>query len=664
LGLFAASAAQAQQDLVLPPNSSYGLANGETFRNIVLNPGSTLHISRTITVTSSLVVKSGATLYLEGGVFAGTGSFELQDGGILIVGDPGGLTRNSTTTGEIRLSGTRYFSPKAQYHYVGSNNGPQVTGDGLPSSVLFLRKVTVGVLSLSQDLTVTGMLTHSSNLNLNGHRLTLASTAAGTAWIANWLPGSTSQIIYNGGTVTVQRYLPPDANAGLGYRHLSVPLSGATVASLAPAGGAPTVNAAYNTAPVATQVTPFPTVFGYDEQRVMTSPATDLAAFDKGWVSPAALTDALAPGRGYTVQVAGGQTLEWTGQLNYGTVNVPLTRTGGSAGGWHLVGNPFTSPVDWRLMTLPATIDNAMYVYQSTSRYGGQYRSYVNGVGASPLLAVGQGFFVRVNTPGATPTLSFTNAVRDRTYLGPDVPYVRPTTDDRPLVQVQLRGAGATLSDDAYVYFEAGATPGVDSRYDALKMQHNSGGAPTLYAQAAGAELSINGLPALTSRTVVPLGLELPAAGGYTLRAADLNNLAGTAGVYLHDAVTGQTVDLQRQASYGFTAAAGPLTGRFELRFEPGRPTAARPGLTAASVSVYPNPAKQSFTVLMPAVAGAWQAQAGLFNSLGQQVQRQVAALPAAGARLTFDSAHLPAGVYTIRLLAGQEMVVKRVVVE
>ncbi|MBD2722826.1 fibronectin type III domain-containing protein [Hymenobacter armeniacus] len=91
--------------------------------------------------------------------------------------------------------------------------------------------------------------------------------------------------------------------------------------------------------------------------------------------------------------------------------------------------------------------------------------------------------------------------------------------------------------------------------------------------------------------------------------------------------------------------------------------TATRNEALAAQVSVYPNPAHENFTVLVPAVANATSVQAELLNALGQVVRTQSAALPAAGARFTVPTAELATGVYTLRLKAGNDVLTKRVVI-
>jgi len=83
----------------------------------------------------------------------------------------------------------------------------------------------------------------------------------------------------------------------------------------------------------------------------------------------------------------------------------------------------------------------------------------------------------------------------------------------------------------------------------------------------------------------------------------------------------------------------------------------------AATVSLYPNPAHQSFQLSVPA-GSLRAASATLINALGQVVQSRQLDLPAAGGIATFNVSSLAAGVYSLQLKSGNDLVVKRVVVE
>jgi hypothetical protein len=92
-------------------------------------------------------------------------------------------------------------------------------------------------------------------------------------------------------------------------------------------------------------------------------------------------------------------------------------------------------------------------------------------------------------------------------------------------------------------------------------------------------------------------------------------------------------------------------------------PLAAMPGAPAADVTLFPNPARGSFAVQLPAAWGTAPVRAELLNALDQVVATR-ATQTIAGAPLTVETAGLSAGTYTLRLDAGGRTLTKRVVVE
>ena len=161
----------------------------------------------------------------------------------------------------------------------------------------------------------------------------------------------------------------------------------------------------------------------------------------------------------------------------------------------------------------------------------------------------------------------------------------------------------------------------------------------------------------------MPLALATPAPGSFAFEVADLANFAGLA-VYLRDTQAGTQQPLLAGTRYAFTQAAGAAsTGRFALVFRPAGVLATQSALSAAQVSVFPNPAHGSFTLLLPPVAGQRAVQATLLNVLGQPVASRSIALSAAGASAEFDTHGLAAGVYVLHLKAGSSTLAKRIVV-
>ncbi len=576
-----------------------------------------------------LTIASGATLNQSGGTLSLAGNL-LANGSF------------APTGGTVATTGT----------------SPQMLGG---SSALALQNLTIGAAGavLGTPASWMGTLTLTGDLATNGQPLTLRSSVSGGAVTDALVVNSGGGVV---GPATVQRAIDPSLNPGLGYRHFSPPVNYTTVADLATTatGGSfvPVLNPAYNSAAVPANVTPFPSVFKYDNS--LLGQTNNLSGFDKGWVSPTSPDDLLMAGNGFIANIGASEVVDFQGTLNTGdfVVSILSSRPTYADGGWRLLGNPYPSPLNLAQFSFEMyNLENAMYTYSSTGPYVGQYRSYVNRIG-NPTVAMGQAFFVRIAAGRGNGAVTFRN--NQRLTAPSTATLQRPTADTRPLVQLTLQGSGSPLLDETTVYFEQGATAGFDSAYDAEKLTNPTG--LNLASVAAGTSQAINGLPPLSGPTTVPLAVSVPTAGTYVLQATALANLNTTA-VYLLDAVTGQQVNLKQQGSYSFVAgSAGAQAGRFSLSFG-AQVLATQPGFTAAGVSVFPNPAHGQLTVLVPGVSGAAQARLALCNVLGQVVRETTLALPAAGGQAGFDVAGLLAGVYVLRVQAGGTTVAKQVVV-
>jgi hypothetical protein len=550
------------------------------------------------------------------------------------------------------------------------NNGGSVLGSGsgevrfagaaaqtIAGSATTFNNLTAGPAGVAANapVRVQRILQVNGTFASNGN-LTLLSSATGTAQVVNSGAGVVT------GTATVQRYIDPNSNGGPGYRHYSAPVSGSTVADLATSGFSPVTNPAYNTAAVPAAVTPFPTVFGYEETRVTTSGNPAPQDFDKGFFSPNSTADALTVGRGYTVNIPASQTVDFVGTLNNGTYTASgLSRGTQTESGWHLRGNPYPSPIDWN-QVVRSNVDATVYVYRSTGQYAGTYSTYTaNGAGTNGgerRIASGQGFFVRASVPNTTDaSLTFTNAAR---YTTAENPVFQRGVADAPLVRLDLRSA-AGAADEAVVYFEEAATVGFDSQLDAYKLQ---GGSPLLLAsEASSTVLAVNALPQLSQRDVlVPLRVQA-AAGSYTLRATELLRLPAGTFAYLRDAQTGTVTDLTAQAGYSFSLNAGAAAGRFSLLLTQQRVLANAPASLSQQVAVFPNPARGTVSVSLPASLARQATAVQLLNSLGQAVRSLT--LPAGSTDVRQISlAGVAAGVYTLRLQTAQGTINKRLIVE
>lgn len=607
-------------------------SNGGT---LFVNTGGVLQLNGSVSQTGAALLRTAGTATVTGSLSGGaSSSLDLSTGLLSVAGNVAHAGSTAGSIGTLRLSGTGTQS-------LGLNGGT------VPN--LRIEKPG-GTAALSQAVQVRQTLTLASagDLSTNGQPLTLLSDAAGTALLTNLGTGTVQ------GALTVQRYLDPSRNAGLGYRHLAAPVQGQAVAGFGSGGTTPVVNSAYNTAANPGSVTPFPTVYYYDQNRLATSPATTLSAFDKGWVSPAALPDA-APNaqRGFTVQLPGANTLSFSGAAEQASVTIPLSRNSGATAadaGWNFIGNPYAAPLDFSTIGAGQrqNMDAAFYVYESTGQYTGQYRSYVNGFG-NPLVGTAQAFFVRVSSGQTSGQLRLDNANRVTTYVQQQ-PVRR---DQRPQLQLTLAGAG--VADALTLYAQAGATDAADADFDALKLA-NTHGLNLASLTSIAQELAIDGRPAFTSGQVLPLAVRVPRAGSYTFAAATVANLPAGLDATLVDLTTGIRTPLTTGTSFTAQLPAGAAPGRFQLELG-SRVTATTPAATLArQVSLYPTPTTGLVTLLRPAAWGTATVQ--VLNTVGQVVLQR----PLAATDTHLDLRPLPAGVYQLRLTTAVGTATKRLV--
>ncbi len=298
-----------------------------------------------------------------------------------------------------------------------------------------------------------------------------------------------------------------------------------------------------------------------------------------------------------------------------------------------------------------------MYVFESEGAYEGTYRTFVNGIGGTtPIIAMGQGFFVRSLGDGGE--LSFTNQDRIQNFDPNDGGFRRTGPETRPMLSLVLRDAGAKLSDVTTIYTQDGATAAFDARFDGSKLFNPSG--LNLATQLGTTSYSVNGLPAFGSAAVLlPLTVAVPAAGSYTLTVGTMLNLPAGARAYLHDAITDTHTLLTAATTYAFSTTARTANGRFLVELRPAATLlATATQALEAQVQLYPNPAAGSFQLLLPLAAKG--SLATLTNTLGQTVLTRTLT----DTETAFDVRSLPAGIYTLQLNVTGTRVVRRVVLQ
>ncbi|MFI5220905.1 MAG: T9SS type A sorting domain-containing protein [Bacteroidia bacterium] len=181
------------------------------------------------TINAPLMVNNGATLNLGTNVLSGTGSFTLNSGGGIIIGNASGIT-SSGAFGNIQVSGTRSFDMAGNYSYNGA--ATQVFGNGLPLTV---SNLTInngnGSMVLNGAQTVNGILTLTSGrLSIGANTLTLNGDFNGSSSNSLSANGSSSNLTISGsgtiGTLYFDQTISGTTNT---FQNLTINRTGQTI---------------------------------------------------------------------------------------------------------------------------------------------------------------------------------------------------------------------------------------------------------------------------------------------------------------------------------------------------------------------------------------------------------------------------------------------------
>gem|GEM_PF-956715 len=453
--------------------------------------------------TKNLSINSGVTVTNTGGITVAGSSF--------------------INNGSIAGSGTTILSGSA---------AQTASGNGLVSNLTVNNSHGVTIISGSNNLGVSGLLTLQSGLLTTNGNLTLKSSGiANTAVVAPiGTSGNTGTI---SGTVTVERYIPAGNRT---YRDLGPEVSNAgSVFSNWQEGGVN--NNGYGIQITGKQGTSAGTdaTTGFDYS--LTGNYSMFTYPNNTW-TPVSTTKGtnLNPYQGYRVLVRGDRTGSLQTQLNgymwspatirskgnliTGTVTFSNLTSG--VGSYSFVANPYVSPVDWDAVVTASTGINGTFWYcDPTFLTDSGYTTFVaynNSTGVSnPLglsnvnryLQPGQAFFVENAT--ASPSLVFTEACK---VPAQSKTAIFGTTTSLNRIAVGLYKNNANIDGAATVFNNEFSN--AIGKEDAIKFPN---GGENIALTVAGKDLCINGYSLPTSSDVLPIHLyNLKANTAYTIR--------------------------------------------------------------------------------------------------------------------------------------------------
>lgn len=477
-------------------------------------------------------------------------SVEVTDNWLRIAGN---LTNNgilNTETGSVSFEGTSaQIIPNSAFE----NNRIQNLQIDNP----------LGVTSQA-IIEITGILkVEDGNLD-TGNELTLISNENQTAFIDGSKNG---EVI---GLVSMQRYL----DKAFGYKYFSSPFQNSVVGDFAPF------------MDFSDPESGFPHFYRYEENRRVDS--LDLDA--TGWEPYTETSNNLNISEGYALNFgtsSASQTIELIGEVNNGEIPARQLENNHReyTKGFHLVGNPYPSPIDWNAANgwTRDNIDDGIYFFTASddNQYTGTYTAFVNDISTGDSNVDGsseniipsmQGFFIKVSDSDTqdliTGSFGMDNRVRTNNFNQEF--YRAQVTEQKSLLRLEAGFKGANRKDAMVIYFSSYATPNFEKEMDAHKLMNTDPAVPSFYNITTDKkELAINAIPFPESRSYkkIPLGIKADQNGQMQINLASIENLSPNFNVYLIDHVKSIGQNLNRDPEYTFNIKAGTHNSRFELMF-------------------------------------------------------------------------------------------------
>ncbi|HSI71310.1 MAG TPA: T9SS type A sorting domain-containing protein [Gillisia sp.] len=404
---------------------------------------------------------------------------------------------------------------------------------------------------------VTGILKVVNGDFNTGNALSLISSAEKTALIDGSGNGQVT------GTVTMQRYLDP----AFGYKYFSSPFLETK------AGDFTDIDF----------TTDFPNFYRYDENRSLTLEEDRNDA--TGWEAITDPASSLNILEGYALNFGSNNTatvVSLTGVVNNSSYSRTLENNNREfTRGFHLIGNPYPSPIDWESAGgwNKINIENGIYFFTSgETQYTGTYSSYVNGISStdqksSNIIPSMQGFFVKVTTPAegvskVTGSLIVTNEARATDF---DQQFLKtPQQEEKSLLRLSATFEREGKKDAMVVYFLANSGTRFNKETDAHKLINTDASVPNLYSLSEdNINLSINAIPfpEAGSYEKIPLGINVAKSGNMHINLSDLQNIPANWNIYLIDREKRIGQNLRKKSTYSFNIKEGQYHDRFQLMF-------------------------------------------------------------------------------------------------
>ena len=366
----------------------------------------------------------------------------------------------------------------------------------------------------------------------------------------------------------------------------------------------------------------------------------------------------LESGVGYRAATNVGSSLTFTGEATKSIVDVPLS--GAAAGrAWNLVGNPYPSYIDVNAFFNTNNMGQLNSEYVAIYGYTGSKNSWeiYNSATTGPLLAPGQGFFVKSQASGGA--LQFTPSMR-RTGSTDDFILGRQQNPSKALSKLKLSKANEDVT--ASIYFIEGATRGLDPGYDAAAYAATSVDFAlftNLLEENTGLDIAIQSLPYKDfNDVVIPLGIKAQAGIELSIKIDDLSTLPSNINVYLED-TQNNVFTLLNDAPFDFTTAdVMEGTGRFYIHYS-AKTLSIEDQVLTDDLRIYTTVTPKALFITGQLSNAT---TANLYDIQGRLVLSKV--LDPHATRNTIDISSVSTGVYVVKVNNNNQSKIQKVIIK
>jgi len=270
-------------------------------------------------------------------------------------------------------------------------------------------------------------------------------------------------------------------------------------------------------------------------------------------------------GLGYLVAYSSGGVKNFMGTLNTTSITQTLSYTFGTGegavgDGWNLLGNPYSSAIDWTALTKTGDIDAAFYIVNPVD---GTYL-VGNGSGTGDIsndeIPMNQGFFVKANSAGQS--IIFETA--DQIHSSNDF---NKSSSENPSESLKIVLKGRNSENSTFIQFREDASSNFDHQMDAYKL-FGFAEISQVYTELENTQYAINCLSHSTETISIPLSIHLLADEVLEFSFIGLESFDDHSRIDLEDRKTGELISVSTDLHYSFDGSIYDDPNRFLLHFK------------------------------------------------------------------------------------------------